>query len=50
MLTRKYYRMIANAIQKSKDKYELIDMLSDELKKDNANFDRYIFKKACIGY
>lgn len=47
MLTRKYYRMIANAIKSSNSKDELIDRLCDEFKSDNYNFDKYTFKDAC---
>ena len=57
-LSRKYYKMIAKCIKSStfnnQDKYynkvdksQLINLLSDELKRDNINFNYTMFKDAC---
>lgn len=47
MLTRKYYRVIAKAIQTSNTKDEMVNKLCDEFRYDNHNFDSYKFKTAC---
>ena len=55
MLSRKYYRMVANAIKRSKTKYSrnklnqdiLIKCLCIGLKRDNNNFNEQTFVNAC---
>tara|TARA_R110002020_G_scaffold31887_3_gene98820 strand:+ start:187 stop:366 length:180 start_codon:yes stop_codon:yes gene_type:complete len=58
MLSRKYYKIIAQCIKgatyNNQDKYynkvdkaQLIDLLSDEMKRDNINFNYTTFKDAC---
>ena len=57
-LSRKYYKMIARCIKVSEVKFHgvnksminknnLIDALSDVLKRDNINFNYTTFKDAC---
>ena len=58
MLSRKHYKMIAKCIKDATyynqdkyynkvDKIQLIDSLSNELKRDNINFNYTTFKDAC---
>lgn len=47
MLTRKYYRMLADVIKTSNDIEELKRQLIKELKADNYNFNIDLFLKAC---
>ena len=60
MLSRKHYRMIAKCIKDNSDnavsdyvgedminKNSLIDDISNELKRDNINFNYTTFKDAC---
>lgn len=49
MLSRKYYRVIAKAIQTSNTKDEIVNKLCEEFRYDNYNFDSYKFKTACGG-
>lgn len=47
MLSRKYYRMLADVIKTSSDIEELKRHLIKELKADNYNFNINLFLKAC---
>jgi hypothetical protein len=47
MLSRKYYRMLADVIKTSNDIEELKKHLIKELKADNYNFNIDLFLKAC---
>ena len=47
MLSRKYYRMLADAIKTSNDIEQLKSNLIKELKADNYNFNIDLFLKAC---
>ena len=53
MLSRKYYRMIANVLSKTYDAYgdaivfTIADQFCVEFKRDNPNFKEDVFLKAC---
>lgn len=49
MLTKKYYRMIADCISASDCESDLINRLCREFRIDNSNFNEDKFREACHG-
>ena len=49
MLSKVHYEHIADAIQASKDKDDLIQMLCDYFERDDARFNRQVFEVRCKG-
>lgn len=48
MLTRKYYKEIAEIINRSSDKQEIVNELCCFFKQDNPNFKKDKFKQVCF--
>lgn len=49
MLTKKYFKAIANIIKHAKDKEDLIDLFVNYCRYDNPEFNERKFREACGG-